>query len=260
MLRLTRRQLFPPSVSLALLGGLVLAFLLAPYPPLLKLRAVGFGLDPQRPAHSFFLDGEMMPIEARKVGIYGGFALATLWLAWRAPRAARLARVDGYLAALLGVAVMALDGTNALLYDLGGPHLYAPRLDLRLGTGLLCGLGLAVILWPIWGQAVWRVPQGLVHGGHFGVPLLLSALLLVGLTGGQGWLMLPVSLLATVGLVAVVAFMNGVGLLVLLRREAAADHATDVLDVAAVSAWLAVLELLALAALRYLLIGTTPLP
>ncbi len=260
MLRLTHRPLFPPAVSLALLLALLLVFTAAPWPPLLKMRAVGFGLDPQRPAHSFFLDGEMMPIEARKVGIYGGFALAVLWLAWRAPRAAALARVDGYVAALLGITVMGLDGTNALLYDLGAPHLYAPRLDLRLGTGLLCGLGMAALLWPIWAQTVWRIPQGVVNGGHFVVPLLLSALLLVGLTTGQGWLMLPVSLLGTFGLVAVVALMNGVGLLVLLRREAVADHAVDVLDVAALSAWLAVLELLALAAARYLLIGTAPLP
>ena len=260
MFRLTRRPLFPPAVSLALLGALLLVFLLAPWPPLLKMRAIGFGLDPQRPAHSFFLDGEMMPIEARKVGIYGGFALAALWLAWRAPRAAQLARLDGYVAALLGIAVMGLDGTNALLYDLGAPHLYAPRLDLRLGTGLLCGLAMAALLWPIWGQTAWRKPQGVVNGLHFAGPLLLSALLLVGLTTGQGWLMLPVSLLGTFGLVAVVALMNGVGLLVLLRRDAAADRAVDGLDVVTLSAWLAVLELLALAAVRYLLIGTTPLP
>lgn len=256
---LKRRRLFSPLVSFTLLLSLALAFLTPPWPPLLKMRALGFGLDPQRPHHSFFLGAEQMPIEARKVGIYAGFALAAGWLAWRASRAARLPAA-GYAAGLLGIAIMGFDGTNALLYDLGGPHLYAPRLDLRLGTGLLCGLGMATLLYPVWAQTAWQAPWDKVRGSVFLVPIFLAVGVWVGLVTEQAWLMVPVSLVATLGLVGVVALMNGIGLLVVLRRESAATTALELLDVLTLSSWLAVAELLSLAALRYVLIGTTPLP
>jgi uncharacterized membrane protein len=252
-------RLLPPRVAVGVLALLVLSFVLLPWPLELKVRALGFGLDPQRSHHSFIFDGEPMPIEARKVGIYAGFALAAGWLAWRASRAARLPP-GGYLAALLGVMVMGLDGTNALLYDLGAPHLYAPRLDLRLATGLTCGLAMAALLWPVWAQAAWKSPHGSLRLPLFLPPFFLAFLVFLALVTGQAWLALPISLLATAGLIGVVALINGVVLLILMRREGAAETVVDFLDIVALMTLLAVVELLALAALRYALIGTMPLP
>lgn len=254
------RRLFSPALAVGILVALALLFALAPGSWLIKVRALGFGLDPQRPHHSFIFDGEPMPIEARKVGIYGGFALAAAWLTWRAPRATRLANAGVYAAALAGIAVMGFDGTNAFLYDLGFPHLYAPRLDLRVLTGLAAGLGVAALLYPVWAQAAWRSPLGLIRLRDFAAPAVVGVLMALGLIAGQARLMLPVSLVATAGLVGMVALMNGIVVLVILRREATAEGWRDLLDVVAVAVVLAVGELLALAALRYALIGTTPLP
>lgn len=254
------RRLFSARVAVGILLVLALGLALAPGSVLLKVRALGFGLDPQRPHHSFFLAGEPMPIEARKVGIYGGFALAAAWLAWRQPRAARLKSAAVYAVALAGIGLMAADGMNALFFDLGLPHLYAPRLDLRVLTGLAAGLGMAALLWPVWAQAAWRAPQGLIGLPDFAVPAALGVMAIAGLVTGQAWLMVPVSLVATAGLLTVVALLNGVLLLVILRREATADGWRDLLDAATLALVLAAGELLALAALRYALIGTTPLP
>ncbi|MCW5881497.1 MAG: DUF2085 domain-containing protein [Anaerolineae bacterium] len=254
------RRLFSARVAVGILLLLALGLALAPGSLLDKMRALGFGLDPQRPLHSFFLAGEPMPIEARKVGIYGGFGLAAGWLAWRRSRATRLQSAAVYAVALAGIAIMAADGTNALFFDLGLPHLYAPRLDLRVLTGLAAGLGMATLLWPVWAQAAWRSPQGLIGLRDLAAPAGLGIVTIVGLIGGQAWLMIPVSLVATGGLVTVVALLNGVLLLVALRREATADGWRDLLDVATLALVMAVLELLALATLRYALIGTTPLP
>lgn len=250
----------PPRVAVGLLVLTVLALALAPWPWLIKVRALGFGLDPQRPHHSLFLGGEPMPIEARKVGIYGGFALAAGWLALRAPRAGRSSGAGSYLAALAGIAVMGFDGTNAFLYDLGLPHLYAPRLDLRLLTGFAAGLGMAALLWPVWAQSAWRRSNAGLALSHFLGPLLVSAALAVGLLSGQAWLMAPASLIATAGLLAVVTLLNAIVLLVVLRRDATAERGIELLDVIAMGVVLALLELLGLAGLRYALIGTTPLP
>ncbi len=254
------RLFFSQRVSVALLVALGLIAVLAPFSADTKMRALGFGLDPQRPLHSFIFNGEPMPVEARKVGIYGGFALATLWLAWRAPRAERLARPAGYIAAVAGIAVMGFDGFNAFFYDLGVPHLYAPRLDVRLGTGLLAGLGMAALLWPIWGATAWAPPRTAVHARDFLVPVLLSAVVFLALVTGQAWLALPIAFIATLGLVLIVAMLNAVPILVLHKRESLAVNWADVLDGMTLAACLSVLELLILAGTRYALIGTTPLP
>ncbi len=257
---MAQRPFFSRRVAVALLLALGLIAVIVPVSADTKMRALGFGLDPQRPLHSFIFDGEPMPVEARKVGIYGGFALAAAWLAWRAPRAERLARPAGYIAAVAGITVMGFDGFNAFFYDLGLPHFYAPRLDLRLGTGLLAGLGMAALLWPIWGATVWAPPRTAVHARNFVVPVVLSAIVFLGLVTGQAWLAPPAAFIATVGLVIIVALLNAVPILVISKREMVAVSLSDVLDVIALATWLAVLELLILAGTRYALIGTTPLP
>ncbi|MFN8481753.1 MAG: DUF2085 domain-containing protein [Anaerolineae bacterium] len=251
---------FSRRIAVGLLVALALLAIAAPFSADLKMRALGFGLDPQRPHHSFIFDGEPMPVEARKVGIYGGFALAVAWLAWRAPRAERLARPAGYIVAVMGIVVMGFDGFNAFFYDLGLPHFYAPRLDLRLGTGLLAGLGMAALLWPIWGASAWALPRSAVHWRDFVGPVVLSALVFAALVTGQAWLAPLIALVATLGLVAIVGMLNAIPLLVIGKREATAVTGWDVVDVVALAAWLAVLELLILAGMRYALIGTTPLP
>lgn len=257
---MTERPFFSRRVAVGLLAALALLAIMIPVSADIKMRAVGFGLDPQRPHHSFIFDGEPMPIEARKVGIYGGFALAVAWLAWRVPRAERLARPAGYLMAVAGIAIMGFDGFNAFFYDLGLPHFYAPRLDLRLGTGLLAGLGMAALLWPIWGASAWALPRTVVHWRDFIVPVALSALVFAALVTGQAWLAPLIALVATLGLVAIVALLNAVPILVISKRDGVAVRAWDVVDVIALAAWLAVMELLILAGARYALIGTTPLP
>ncbi|MFN8470781.1 MAG: DUF2085 domain-containing protein [Anaerolineae bacterium] len=254
------RPYFSRRIAVALLVALGLLAIIAPFSADTKMRALGFGLDPQRPLHSFVFDGEPMPVEARKVGIYGGFALAIVCLAWRAPRAERLARPSGYIAAVAAIAIMGFDGFNAFFRDLGLPHLYEPRLDLRLATGLLAGLGMAALLWPIWGATAWAPPRSVVHARDFLAPVGLCALVFAALVTGQAWLAPAVAFVATVGLVVIVAMLNAVPILVIGKREGTAATAWDVVDVIALAAWLAALELLILAGTRYALIGTTPLP
>ena len=136
-----------------LLGALVAtltAFLLAPVSPLDKLRVLAAGVCAQRPEHSYFLGGVQLPLEARMGGIFAGFLIGVLYLLWTGRERAGLlppARLQALLLGLIGL--MGLDGTNALLYDLGLPALYPPHNALRLATGLLCGLALALLAVPV---------------------------------------------------------------------------------------------------------------
>src|SRR4051812_39235442 len=77
------------TIWLVLLGLL----LLWPGDLLSKITWLSSGVCPQRSGHSYFFDGRQMPLEARMVGIFGGYfvSLIGLWLVGRG-RALQLPR------------------------------------------------------------------------------------------------------------------------------------------------------------------------
>lgn len=115
------------------------------------------GVCAQRPSHSFVVDGQPLALEARMYGIFAGFsvALSTAWVTGRWRRS-ELPRGWGSARLALLIGLMGLDGVNASLYDLGAPHAYPPRNDLRLATGLLSGVGLAGFIGPVVSFVFWR--------------------------------------------------------------------------------------------------------
>ncbi len=149
------------TLILGLIAANILVLLvLLPLPWMQKFFLIASPFCPQRPAHSIFIGGEQMPIEARMFGMFGGALLALLYFAARGrlraaafPRGWRL----GLCVLLLGV--MAFDGTQAFLYDLGILRLYTPNLYLRLGTGLASGVAIAMILVPLVNQSLWQSPE-----------------------------------------------------------------------------------------------------
>src|SRR5262249_19548093 len=52
--------------------------------------------------------------------------------------------------------LMGLDGWNALHFDFEMPILYRPRTDLRLITGLLCGMSMAALIAPVISEVLWK--------------------------------------------------------------------------------------------------------
>jgi ferredoxin len=84
------------------------------------------------------------------LGIYGGFILMWAYLAILGRgRASGMPRASILFTLVCFVFIMGFDGINAFFYDTSFfqlpfelPHLYTPRLDLRLSTGLLCGIAL----------------------------------------------------------------------------------------------------------------------
>lgn len=132
---------------LAFWGAVVGLFLAAPWPLRDKLFAVVSGICPQRPAHSFFLDGMQLPLEARMAGIFAGALLTCVYLLGLGRRATSATPSVGILVILvLFIVAMGADGFNATLYDLGLPHLYTPDNRLRLITGLLAGLSMGTFV------------------------------------------------------------------------------------------------------------------
>lgn len=199
---------WPTLLAIALPVLLAAVFVAAPGDLQEKLTQALRGICAQRPDHSFIVSGTPLALEARMHGIFVGFtaAVTTGWLrgCWRRSELPR-----GFISVFLvgGIALMGADGVNALLYDTGGPHLYVPRNDLRLVTGLLCGLGTAGFVAPVIGFVFWRErdPRPLFATGQE----LLWGLAGVGAVGGLVFVPQPTGvLLSAVGLLAVVGAMS----------------------------------------------------
>ena len=177
-----------------------------------RLRALDGGICAQIPSHSFYPAGQQLPLCARNTGIYLGFALGffTLLGVGRV-RAARLPRLPIALVLLGLVGFMGVDGFNSLFVDLGLPHLYQPQNLLRLISGLGTGVAMVAFIVPVSNGILWRHEDARPSFRTFGqlgvvVPLLLLALLAVG--SQTAWLLYPIAILSSVGLLLALSLVN----------------------------------------------------
>jgi uncharacterized membrane protein len=224
------------------------------------LWAIAFGLCPQRPSHSLFLGGQQMPIEARMAGMFGGFVIAAAY-AWAAG-CGRAMRLPGrtMMRMLVGfIALMGLDGINAFLFDLRLPHLYAPNLFLRLGTGLLTGVAFAGLVVPAFNATVWTSGPdlSLLNQLRDVLGTLVCEAVYFGLAvSGLGLFLYPVSILAILGLPILLGMIGSIVLAVILRRENRAARPADLMPLLLGGLALAALMLGLMSAVRYGLFGT----
>ncbi|MCL4489175.1 MAG: DUF2085 domain-containing protein [Chloroflexi bacterium] len=162
------------------------------------------------------------------------------------------------------VAIMGADGVNAFLYDLRVvPHLYTPRLELRLATGLLCGIAFAGFLVPVVNYSLWREidPRPAMSGWkELAGALGLAAVLFVINESRIGLFFYPFAIVTSASVIILIALINLVFVLSLFRQEGSAVTWRDALNPFAAGVVLALLELGALSLLRYGVLGTTVLP
>ncbi len=206
-------------VGLALLG---LTFGL-PGNLLEKLTLLNTGICPQRPGHSYFFEGQQMPLEARMVGIFAGY-LITLIALWLVGRGRALQMPSRWLTVtLVGmIVVMAVDGLNSTAWDVGWPTFYEPQNWLRLLTGAVSGVGMAGLILPVFSLTIWRrgyLTPTFRRGREIGYVLIVAGLYVLGTLSGWGFLFWPLSLLAVGGVVVMLVMFNWIILAVMLRRE-----------------------------------------
>lgn len=216
------------------------------------LFSLVYGLNAQRPGHSLFIAGTQLPLEARVGGIFSGLLISLCYFVLLGRvRSVRYPRGAIAVALLSFVVLLSADGFNALLFDLGRPHLYPPSNPLRFATGLLCGLTLAAFALPsiasiLWLEAEWEAPIETVGELAAGVVVLSVVWLLV--VADLWYLLYPAAVLLVAGAVLPFTLAN-VYVLGLLRRWSARSW-RDALTPLAISVGLALVELQALSLLR----------
>jgi uncharacterized membrane protein len=243
---------------------LLIGFVLAPWPLLDKLWAIGYGICPQRVSHSYFLAERQLPVEAREGGMFAGYLLTVLVFAGlRRFRARALPAWPLLVVLVLFAFSMAFDGANNTLYDMGLFHLYAPYNPARLITGLLMGAAMAGLVWPIFNTTVWRrapaVPA-LDRWWQMGLVLLVLGLFAAVILIGVDWMLYPVSMLITAGQLTVLTTLGTIFAAVVLRRERRLASVWDLLPLIVLGLGFTALLLSVMSAMRYAVLGTTVLP
>ena len=225
-----------PAIFISLCILPAAAFLLLPWPVEGKSLAVLHGLCAQQPGHSFYFGDSRLPFDARMTGIYGGFAMTSIFLLARG-RWGRGGLPSLGIAALLGAFVMALgvDGLNSTLLDIGAWHLYTPANEFRLLTGLLTGVSLAAFVWMLVGQVslqqTWISVKPVIEG-YRDLAAILGVLALFGALVLTNWepARLPLTALLIVSAVSVLTGLSLAFVLLIGRRE---NRAATTLELAA---------------------------
>jgi uncharacterized membrane protein len=148
------------GAQVGLLALVVGGALLLPESLKFKVDFLGFGVCHQIHSHSLMIGGHQLPLCARCTGIYLGALITVCLLAVLRRRAAALPDLN--TAPTLGImfALMVLDGINSTLQALpGATPLYETVNWMRLGTGLLAGMALMFVIYPLFNQSFWRTER-----------------------------------------------------------------------------------------------------
>ncbi|HET8910220.1 MAG TPA: DUF2085 domain-containing protein [Ktedonobacteraceae bacterium] len=253
-----RVQAAPPwlLLTLAILYLIVLAMLVfLPGASLVdRLRWLDSGICAQQPTHSFYPGGIQLPLCARNTGIYLGFTVTLLTLfALGRGRTQKLPRWPLIVVLALGAVAMAVDGFNSLFLDLGITHLYQPHNLLRLGTGLATGLAVASLSLPVLNQLIWRDYDEKRSIASWGMlALLLPGLILsfFAVASQNMFVLYPIALLSTMGLLIVVSSINLILIVAIQRRDETFTRYRDLFPFFSLALLFACGELLLLAQLK----------
>jgi uncharacterized membrane protein len=239
---------------LALLATLILT----PGTSLLdRLRWLDSGVCAQLPTHSFFLGGERLPLCSRNTGIYLGFivTLISLYATGRG-RAQRLPSWSIIITLVTGIAIMGIDGFNSLALDLGLPHLYQPHNLIRLITGLITGLALAILGLPMLNRLFWcEYNEQRSSASWLKLLLLIPALIVCffAVSSQSLFILYPIAILSTFGILTALAVVNLIVIVAISKRDETFVSYRELLPFFSISLLFAIGEMLTLAQLRLIL-------
>lgn len=252
-----------------LIAALVIAvFLFSPPVTLLdKTQAIGYAVCHQLPARSFHLAGQPLPLCARCTGIYLGtlFGIVGMIL-MRRHHSTELPPTALLLTLLTFTVLMGVDGINSYLSFFPKlPHLYEPQNWLRLTTGTLHGLTMSALVFPIMNGGFWHPSrtrtEPVIKNFRELLPLLMGGgILILIVWWEQPFLLYPLALLSTLGVMLMLGLVGAMLVLIVTRQEGAARTWHDLILPGMMGLAIAVLIVEAMGGIRVILTRGVGLP
>lgn len=240
--QITHPTLPPPRLArynrlLLVISALIIAgfFLFPPVTVLDKTHLIGYAICHQIPDRTIHIAGTPLPLCARCTGIYLGALMGLVGMSLlKRYRSTEFppTLVLGLLVSF--IAVMGFDGVNSYLTLLNAPHLYEPQNWLRLTTGTFNGLALSVIVFPVITASLWHAslvkPERVVNSfKELALFLIGGGLIILLVLWEQPFLLYPLAILSTLGVLLMLGLVNMGLVLIMTRREGYARSWTDVI-------------------------------
>jgi uncharacterized membrane protein len=257
------RWLIPLAALLAIAAWLYIA----PPGALGKLDAIGYAICHRIDTRSFHIGGRQLPLCARCTGEFFAAGIAILYQVLMSGRRSKLPG-RGILAILiLFFLAFGIDGSNSYLYLLKQtsrgaleniPNLYIPNNTLRLFTGSGMGIAMALVLYPVVNQTLWRTldEHPAIEWKSFaalvGITILLNLLILT----EHPLVLYPAAYMSTLGVLSLLVIVFGILWVIMMQQDNTFDHPRQLWLPLASGLTMALLLVLGIDLLRYRLTGT----
>jgi uncharacterized membrane protein len=213
---------------------IALFFLFPPVTVFDKTHAIGYAICHQLPDRTIHFGDTPLPLCARCTGIYLGVLTGLGAVVLRRRFYAVELPPTGILVLLLTfILMMIFDGLNSYLeFSEWLPQIYPTQNWLRLITGTFHGIAITVITYPIFCFTIWqparREQVAVIQNVRELLPVLAAGLGVVMLVLWQNPVLLyPITVLSTLGVVAIVGMISTILVIVVSRREADASRWSD---------------------------------
>jgi hypothetical protein len=130
----------------------------------------------------------------------------------------------------------AIDGSNSYLALLKNtylgafsniPNLYVTNNVTRVFTGSGMGIAMGTVLFPMYNQSIWRTPDDrpALNWRKFAALVGIVLLLDIGMLTESPWILYPVAILSSLGVVALLSIVFSIVWVMLMRQENFFEHA-----------------------------------
>jgi uncharacterized membrane protein len=231
LLRKMTRWFVPLAALIALAGWIYIA------PPGLmgKLDAVGYAVCHRLDSHSLHIGNIQMPLCARCTGEFNAAFIALLFQGVISHKRSKLPN-RGILAMLIFFFLaFAIDGTNSYLALMKTtypgafsniPNLYITDNTARVFTGSGMGIAMASVLFPMYNQSIWHVPdeQPALKWTQFGLLVGIILLFDFGMLTQNPFILYPVAILSTLGVLTLLSMVFSIVWIMVMKQDNAFDH------------------------------------
>jgi uncharacterized membrane protein len=244
----------------------ILVYVLFPPLSLLpKANLIGYSICHQIPERSFHLGDHQLPLCARCTGTYIGVALGFAAIALlRRWHTGEMLHTGMVVVMVCFIAAMAIDGVNSYLSLFGTlPHLYTPHNWLRAATGSLNGMALCMIVFPVFNYTLRKHTQPvppLRTVWELLALLAVDAAAIALVQSEPAWLLYPMAILTTAGVLWMLTLVNTMILLLVFRQDSQAETWRDIALPLLSGLVVTLVELTVMGAIRYAVTGTLGWP
>jgi uncharacterized membrane protein len=232
-----------------------------------KLDAIGYAVCHRIDERSFQIGDRQLPLCARCTGEFYAAGIALIFQVFASGKRSKLPSRGIIAVLILFFLAFGIDGSNSYLYLLkqtsGGaleqiPNLYTPNNTLRLFTGSGMGIALAMVLYPVVNQSLWREmdDRPALEWKNFGILIALIAVLNLLVLTDSPIVLYPIAYISALGTLSLLVLVFTILWIIIMKQDNTFDNIRQLWLPFASGVTLALLMILSIDLLRLQFTGT----